>query len=748
MRVPAFSFKTKRKAYHEQSVLRSSSLGSEDLQGFIDDDPMHNLVGFDVDGIQTKRRRRFITGKCLILTMIALAVVGIAVGIGIALTKGEKRVSGTGGTKVSGSKEIPGVPSDLHVVCAPMHIQSDQGYNDCLELCQPAQCCEYIPENDLSCVEEHRQDCEKYRASCQHLDHKKAADTDITITVDKACSTNSLMSVEGVQTCSDTCQTFNCCFDKSGDFCDVSEATCADNGACATALLVDADGFDSHKEAKDAIAFACQDMSSYEGQTQCTNVCNPSVCCFLSPSAWKQPCDVNCDHYEACSNLYGPILRGDTADQHAVFSVPYQVEMACNPAQLGTLTGVRGCFDLCQHHLCCFDDPEVGGCMDTNKEECNLYSACRTLIDVQDTSKQPAEICAPGIVESNGPRECMQSCAKSYCCLFDARYEASCANDELCSDYKACDILAPEKPEEEDPDLVQTINKVCTVGNLGSMLGATECEKGCSARGCCIETGASNCKISDSEYCIEVDSCQLIFEIDPIPEIDGEVEPKEQGPNVVTQELEKACNSDNLATISGYHNCYDQCYYHLCCFADDPDLNCKDKKGEGECSEYTPCQALLDTSGVEDAALDDVCSSSSVETISGLEQCRKQCAPFLCCFQDPNLPSSCVGWYGQKTCGDYDPCKILVSDSSHSVYNEEDPYLVALINNYCKPESVADQENARHCMTQCEKRGCCYNTGDCYDMVSLVLSKNALRMKRTHSSPYRIRTGVMRLVPA
>jgi len=713
--------------FDEGSVLRSPSLshlddpGAEELNGFVDDYDSNYSTSL-VRLHSRKDRRWWWNGKFLIMVMAVLALVGVCVGLGIVFSDDiaasalSTSNSGDGNQAASAaSHKIPQVPSDLHVVCAPMNIQSDKGYNDCLELCQPAQCCEFAAEKDISCVEEHRNTCEKYRASCQHLDHKKATDTDVT--VDKACAADSLMTVDGVKACKDTCEAFKCCFDGSTD-CDVSEALCSDNGACATAVLVDSDGFASHAEAKQMIEFACGDLSTSEGQTQCTNVCNPGVCCFLSEAAWTHPCTTNCQNYESCSALYGSLLRDGnaTVDQEPVFSIPQQVETACNPASLASLAGVRECFDLCQHHLCCFDGIEAGGCPDTNPDECHLYSACRAMVETEDNQEQPQEICAANLVELQGPEKCMQACRKGYCCLMNSRFESSCASDQICGNYyQGCQILAPEKPQEEDADLVKSINTVCTESNLASVLGATECERDCSQRGCCIETGAGNCKTSDLKYCIEVDSCQLLFTVDPTPEVDDDQD--EEDDNIldaVTQKLQSICMEDNFSTLSGYHNCYDQCFYHLCCFSGDPEINCKDQREE-ECAAFAPCETLMDTSGNHTDALGDVCSSSSVETMAGLEECRKECAPKLCCFQDPNLPSSCIGWYGKQECKKYDACKILVSDASHSVYNQEDPYLVGLINNYCKAEKLSDEEDARSCMAHCEKRSCCFNEGECWE---------------------------------
>ena len=540
------------------------------MQGFIDDDPTHSLVQ-----LGHHRRQLFLCdGKKLIFSMGVLAVVGVAVGLGIVF--GEMEAPSHHGATVHSAGDTPmapPLPGDLHVICAPLNVQTDEGYNACLEMCQPADCCNQIPESPLSCIDTHRKDCQKYRASCQHLDHVKATATEVT--ADKLCSTDSLMTVEGVEACNDACESFKCCFDGSTD-CSVSEALCSDNGACVTALLVDSGGLDNHVEAKETIENACQDMLSYEGQTKCTNVCSPAVCCFLSPTAWKHPCSVSCDHYAACSQLYGPVLLTDDVDGDEGFSIAHQVEQACNPSQLETLKGAQGCIDLCQHHLCCFDGLDEGGfdgletgdCLDTNKEECSLYSACRALIDIGDNTEQPSEICAPKLVEQNGPAECMKACSKNYCCLFDARFASSCANDEICStDYKPCEILAPEGTPAEDSDLVASVATVCTESNLESVLGATECEKDCSERGCCIDSGAGNCQTSDPQYCREVESCQLLFQVDPTPEIEDPVEEDgDTDKDVLTQKLQSACSPENLATLSGYHNCYDQCYYHLCCF--------------------------------------------------------------------------------------------------------------------------------------------------------------------------------------
>jgi hypothetical protein len=148
-------------------------------------------------------------------------------------------------------------------------------------------------------------------------------------------------------------------------------------------------------------------------------------------------------------------------------------------------------------------------------------------------------------------------------------------------------------------------------------------------------------------------------------------------------------------------------------------LNCRDEK-EAECNEFSACSILVE-SAILDVGQDKIsssCSTESVETKSGLEACHMNCAQHLCCLQDPTLPSSCTGIYGQSQCSKYSPCSILVGGTAHTVYNhKEDPYLVALINNYCTMENLKTKDGISQCSDQCNKRSCCFgdDDGNCYE---------------------------------
>jgi hypothetical protein len=149
-------------------------------------------------------------------------------------------------------------------------------------------------------------------------------------------------------------------------------------------------------------------------------------------------------------------------------------------------------------------------------------------------------------------------------------------------------------------------------------------------------------------------------------------------------------------------------------------LNCREGR-ETECMEYSACTVLAEST-ILDAPNDMIsmsCTTESVNTKSGLKDCHINCAQHLCCFQDPSLPSSCTGIYGESLCSKYSPCSVLIGETAHIVYDSKgDPYLKALINNYCAEENIKTEEGIAQCSHQCDKRSCCFGNDDeiyCYE---------------------------------
>ena len=463
---------------------------AKDEQGFIDDDNDDEalLSLSSLGDLRSHRRQQY----CALITII-FTIIGSCVALGLSVTKPRKKH-----TQSVTAYGVIAPPPNFEVTCAPMNIETDEGYSACLYMCEPAQCCSLIGTNPFSCLEGNRDYCEIYRSSCQHLDHKRASNhSKLHTSVETACNTDALKSQEGVNNCESMCKGFSCCFDETSN-CDVSTAWCHKFGACSILFQVDGDGFNSHTEAEAVIDAACQDISNYSGQTACSNICQLSLCCFLPDFFLTKQCTVTCDHYKACNVLYGPLQKikvKSKEEQMVKVSIPQQVERACAPAQFQALSGVKECMDICQHHLCCF---RSNGCLLSNPDECQLYSACRQLTDlVTPLSEPPEQACSVAALQTDGPAPCVQACSSHLCCWIDDRFTSSCAGDDVCSGiYATCHVLAPTPLINEDANLLERVETTCTKGNLGSTLGASECHSYCTQRECCIQDGAGNCDLT------------------------------------------------------------------------------------------------------------------------------------------------------------------------------------------------------------------------------------------------------------
>lgn len=170
-----------RKLNYDMSLQKDDDFEdpNADLQGFVDEPEIKYHGAGSVDegleklfGHMGSSSRGPRIAKCLFILLVCFAVIAVVVGVGISVIDGDESNGTEHGLRVS----IPSVPVDLHVICAPMNLRSEEGYSNCLELCEPAECCELPPDSENSCAEEHRHQCELYRSSCQHLDHLKPED--------------------------------------------------------------------------------------------------------------------------------------------------------------------------------------------------------------------------------------------------------------------------------------------------------------------------------------------------------------------------------------------------------------------------------------------------------------------------------------------------------------------------------------------------------------------------------------------
>lgn len=474
------------------------------------DDEYADMTWEQLRGMRTKRIVCLIAVVCIFI--------GATVGIGVAVSN--NNASGT-----SSDATLVAPPGDLDITCAPANLQTEDGYSACLHACQPSQCCELVDTNPFSCVDDHREACGVYHASCQHLSQKKTqAIATGQVVVDQACSTISLSSEEGVSGCKSICEDYMCCFPGPEDNypCDVSQAWCADYAACSALSYVDQDGFDSHEEVVETIEQACSEVESVEGHTKCENICRAAQCCFamLEFPAGDDCSLVKCDHYTPCSVIYGPqeepgsdseddnddfniedLEGGDSVDdatQELYIEIRKQVAEACTLESISEVEGIQNCLNLCQHHLCCFAPGDSENCSPELEDECHLYTECNHLLDnqIQLSPDESLEtICSTDTFDEHGPHSCLNTCASHLCCSVDYRLRSSCATDSACGvPYEACSILWPEPVvDEESPNLFPSIQTSCTDGHLASNAGAELCRSFCIQRECCWTPGVGSC---------------------------------------------------------------------------------------------------------------------------------------------------------------------------------------------------------------------------------------------------------------
>ena len=113
------------------------------------------------------------------------------------------------------------------------------------------------------------------------------------------------------------------------------------------------------------------------------------------------------------------------------------------------------------------------------------------------------------------------------------------------------------------------------------------------------------------------------------------------------------------------------------------------------------------------AGIEADCSSESLDTLEGIEQCYNRCAPYLCCFSSDAVGPDfdCSHAYPDE-CEAYQVCEQLVSryNSWKPPSTSFDPYAVKkLVNDACIPPDNTPVNNVwvSQCHKVCEARMCC-----------------------------------------
>ena len=352
-------------------------------------------------------------------------------------------------------------PNNIDMICSPLNLENEKGYEACLHACDPSSCCYLTSNNRFSCVESDWNTCGIYHTWCQHLEDKKVQDLISGKQIpDNVCNTTALLTEEGTKMCLSLCKEYTCCFGEGlGDtICNVTNAWCKEYGACNILQFVNTnDGFfRDQTKAKHSIEEACSDLMSIEGHATCQNVCTPARCCFSSQDQWRGQCQLDCSHYEACQELYG----------EPNYAEPMPDANGCLLSNMKSTQ--RHCLDVCDDLLCCAD----GGCRDETTA-CLIFQTCiesfphryfstlelNTNVENNEESNNddPIEACSSERVGMDGGIACYALCDKLLDCSGDF---VNATMD--CTHYGACvarfpnEYLRPKGSTHIDDDLPET----------------------------------------------------------------------------------------------------------------------------------------------------------------------------------------------------------------------------------------------------------------------------------------------------
>uniref|UniRef100_A0A7S4HMA1 Uncharacterized protein n=1 Tax=Odontella aurita TaxID=265563 RepID=A0A7S4HMA1_9STRA len=239
--------------------------------------------------------------------------------------------------------------------------------------------------------------------------------------------------------------------------------------------------------------------------------------------------------------------------------------------------------------------------------------------------------------------------------------------------------------------------------------GFEECRDACEFGTCCWETpaeldGYPSCSSADpDDACAGYEPCDIL-----------RATPASH-PEAISSRAKKACNTQALGTEAGVLECEDFCAPIMCCFVDlkgaGSDECRNEKKLDGWCGQYGPCQALVHIPKTNaGAGLDDATAKATIEEAcsAGFSECLNICSGAECCFVSGQETCSSHG-IGEIVCSHYDPCTTLhvtevLADEDDGLMTVKVPVAPTDLNLICS--SPRDDEVAK-CYNSCKMAHCC-----------------------------------------
>jgi len=681
---------------------------------------------------------------------------------------------------------LPPPPDNLYDLCDDWITKS--GRDACSNACNVAECCTYPDGDRKNCRDGQEELCAKYRVACMamelHMEEQAEegsefyeganvddnfdddgsvnGDDDVVLEgtialykppsyLEQICSSTSLQTPQGFDSCSKACKPSRCCNpEKYG--CDVDDYLYCELYKKPCKVVEESWRGSGHAVASSSMRD--DDDDDHGG--------NP----FHSVGVGGK----NDDDDD----------NDDDSDEDYDSAIANTVMSACNSANLNP---PDKCIEACYPGACCyvtntfppieiFFDKKYGAANNPirhgatcvkNVGFCQQYGSCEHLNNLKDTSGWHSDdytyeldvegVCRAGYIAQFGALECSNICQPAHCCFSD---EYACDEVQLghlnCDDYAKCAVLYPNrKSTKELMQIAEHIDEICSEESVTTLSGRAECQEQCNGHLCCFDTGAYGCAGDPSQNCLAYAGCETLV-ITPrtsndqsqsqssntINGVDGNTGPKDSDPDEFSLALQEACSEDSLKTLEGIQQCHNKCQTHLCCFTNESNLageDCSVATNEA-CDAYKPCQRLVSPGYAQSAdksstldmqymkqSVQDKCSPPSNPYLideAWVAGCHAICADRFCCLVDERLDSSCVDSVGKAECSAYETCSILINDSGREItdINALQGSLAA-VEEVCNSKVSSDSALHADCERKCDTRSCCFEpnpTYSCYHM--------------------------------
>ena len=662
----------------------------------------------------------------------------------------------------------------LEDVCDEMY-RDENGDGDCEDKCSTHDCCFLPMTNKNSCFVKNKDDCEKY-IPCTKIDkyngkgksgagnnsgnnnnnkgggnnnksgnnnnggnnnksannsqngNQKEVDNIVSL-VKQACYISPVKaSTTDYAKCANLCQSRMCCFQSDDNLSCYKDKTdwCEEFSACYKLNIDDLIGKSKspaitpvNDETELKVEEACSESSleTLQGMTSCGKLCVDKKCCFDDGN--KDKCD-SCEDYKSCKTFFTQTSKSKL-----------ELETLCTRDKISD--NYNTCSHICSQRSCCFNWGQEGNCYNNNENWCDEFHHCYNLnwVDVskEETSALISEACSKmNVMTDEGRERCLSLCEDHTCCFSQTDDNCYKQETEFCVGYESCRNLyiSPKYMTEE----------FCAKDKISSTLGYSVCSVLCTGRSCCFQEKGSDkyCYDEFQSWCDEFNSC---YNIDSITSVVNSYNSDTEGYIV-----NHVCRPDKLKTDDGVKDCQDICSERYCCFESGRN-NCYDDSTQW-CDEFKACKNLdsllsgTSSSNQEQQKVDqpqqdvdDLCSSANLSTSDGLQECKKACEVFACCFaKDEGL--NCFDDQSDS-CNEYKACEKLmyndyddendddlpVHDDMADEYDDDevtDPDVLK-VNTYCAKAVISDDDNYGTCKNLCQQRDCCFHWGkeNCYE---------------------------------